>query len=464
VNPKNPSEALLKRPSLWIGLFIFLPLVFVGIGGIGLVAMWSKGSEVKKVPKKSRPISSVAAGQAGSKFGTGLFALFFVIGAIVLYFIILRPLQKVFNARDWIPTPCTVVSSRIQNHSSDDGTTYRVDILYRYEFDGQEYRSSRYHFMGGSTSGYKGKAKIVRHHPAGAQRTCYVNPRNPAEAVLERGLTRDMWFGAIPAVFMLAGAGGVVGTQRARKSKARSRVSAAADPETVPIREIIGTVSSGTAAAMDTMPGPRVLKRASSRVAGLVFVGISAAIWNGLFWFVFAPPISLFRRGAAGLFDWIHFLFLLPFLAIGLVLIGIVIYQWMSLYNPKAELTITPGTPALGSRLEVQWRLTGRTHVVRNLKIVLEAREEATYRRGTRTSIDTKTFFKLEAASVSNAATMGEGRANVTLPADTMPTFKSENNRIIWSLRIAGKIPRWPDLKEEFIIDVSPPVSTQAST
>jgi hypothetical protein len=279
---------------------------------------------------------------------------------------------------------------------------------------------------------------------------------------LERGLTRDMWFGAIPVVFMLVGAGGVIGTYR-KKSGARSRFGVAADPEPVPVREITGAVSPvAITSSVDEMSGPHVLKPAGSRLAGLIFFAVFTAIWNGVLWFGFVPGISFFRRGSTGVFDWIQMLFLLPFLAIGLVLIGVVIYQWMSLFNPKTELTITPSTPALGGKLDLRWRLTGRTGVLRNLKIVLEAREEATYRRGTRTSTDRKVFFKLDAASASDMAEMTEGRASVTLPTDTMPTFKSDNNRIIWSLRVLGEIPRWPDLNEEFVIDVCPEANIPA--
>jgi hypothetical protein len=51
---------------------------------------------------------------------------------------------------------------------------------------------------------------------------------------------------------------------------------------------------------------------------------------------------------------------------------------------------------------------------------------------------------------------MTEGRVSITIPRDTMPTFKSKNNRIIWSLYVIGEIPRWPNLKEEFVIEVAP--------
>jgi hypothetical protein len=401
----------------------------------------------------------------GARIGVGFFALFFVIGAGVCYFVTVRPLLKVLEARDWIATPCTIVSSRVQSHRGDDSTTYRVDILYRYEVNGEEHRSSRYQFMGGSSSGRKSKAAIVRQFPPGSQRTCYVNPRNPAEAVLERGLTADMWFGAIPAVFLLVGAGGLFAMLRGKRRAIRRRYGAA-DPETVPASQIVGTpFAAGSASvALEDPTARRVLKPAGSRLVALIVTGIFTAIWNGVLWFVFLPNIGIFRRGASGVFDWVHLLFMLPFLAIGLVLIGVVIYLWLSLYNPRPELTITPGRPALGGRLDLDWRLVGRAHVLRDLKIVLEAREEATYRQGTRTSTDRKVFLRLDAVTVSNVAVMREGRAGITLPADSMPTFKSRNNRIIWSLVVTGDIPRWPNVKEEFVIEVAPAAGNPGAT
>jgi hypothetical protein len=63
--------------------------------------------------------------------------------------------------------------------------------------------------MGGSSSGHSGKANIVRQHPPGQKTVCYMNPTDASEAVLERGFTRDMWWGAVPLLFVLIGAGGI---------------------------------------------------------------------------------------------------------------------------------------------------------------------------------------------------------------------------------------------------------------
>jgi hypothetical protein len=392
----------------------------------------------------------MASRRTGTRVSLAVFSFVFVLGTVVFYFSVAQPMLNVLAARSWRPTSCTIISSRVQSHHGKD-TTYQIDILYAYEFDGHQYRSSRYHFMVGSTSGYEGKAAVVRQNPPGAKRMCYVNPRQPDDAVLERGLTDEMWFFLIPAAFVAVGAAGIIGSLR----KLRASGSDAPMLEPVSIREITGTTSSPSfvPTVSEQAIGPRVLKSSSSRLVGVIVIAVFVAIWNGVIFFAFFR--SLFRH-RLNWFDVAQLLFMVPFLLVGLVLIGLLIHQVLALFNPKAELSIQPATPALGDQLEVTWQLMGRTHVLRRLRIFLEAREEATYRRGTSTYTDKKPFLNIEVATTASAAEMSTGQARVNVPADTAPSFKSDNNRIVWTLCIRGDIPRWPDLNEEFEIQVRP--------
>jgi len=138
------------------------------------------------------------------------FSVFLVAGLVATWFLLFRPLARVHDARQWPATPCTVVSSEVQSHSDSDGTTYSVHIVYRYTVNGHEYQSRRYDFMGGSSSGYKGKQAVVRRYPPGKKAVCYVNPRDPSDAVLEPRFTPMMLVGLFPLIFVAVGAGGVV--------------------------------------------------------------------------------------------------------------------------------------------------------------------------------------------------------------------------------------------------------------
>ncbi len=37
-----------------------------------------------------------------------------------------------------------------------------------------------------------------------------------------------------------------------------------------------------------------------------------------------------------------------------------------------------------------------------------------------------------------------------------LPSFKASDNRIVWTLRVEGDVPRWPDVEVEFELEVGP--------
>ncbi|HVR35856.1 MAG TPA: DUF3592 domain-containing protein, partial [Methylomirabilota bacterium] len=211
VNSAAPSQAVLKRGQLWLIPLVLFPMIFVVIGAGGIWFAWRWAG--KAVPPGRQVVESIserARSPGGGCFLIGFFSFFLLIGGVVFVFMFVRPVLGILDARNWVETPCVVESSQVRSHSSDDGTTYSVDILYRYEVNGREYKSNRYHFMGGSSSGWGAKRAIVREHPPGRETVCYVNPRDSTEAVLERGFTHDLWFGLIPLVFVGVGAGGLL--------------------------------------------------------------------------------------------------------------------------------------------------------------------------------------------------------------------------------------------------------------
>ena len=46
------------------------------------------------------------------------------IGAVVFWFVGVVPLSGVHAAQSWTPQTCTIASSRVESHRSDDGTTW----------------------------------------------------------------------------------------------------------------------------------------------------------------------------------------------------------------------------------------------------------------------------------------------------------------------------------------------------
>jgi hypothetical protein len=109
-----------------------------------------------------------------------------------------------------------------------------------------------------------------------------------------------------------------------------------------------------------------------------------------------------------------------------------------------------------GATIELDWKIEGNASRVRRLNIYLEGREEATYRRGTRTSTDKDVFLNIPIADIRELSAMLEGRAQLTAPSNAIHSFDGSNNKIKWAVFICAEISSMPDIKDEFGITVLP--------
>ncbi len=441
VNPDDPSQAVLERGNPWVALAVFFPLIFVAVGVVGLIAIWTPSKAAEARPLSDRAQSKNSAGCLVLFFG-----VFLAAGLAVFYGFFLRPMMQIQEAKTWQATPCRIVSSRVKSHRGDDSTTYSVDVIYRYTFRGKEYENNRYSFLRGSSSGHSGKAAIVRQLPEGKIVTGFVNPENPTDSVLQRGYTSELWFGLIPLVFVLVGIGGIVFALR----KGGSHPPPAGGTERL-FRQPYSP--AGYAEPSLTLSGPMELKPRNTRIGKLLGMILLALFWNGIVSVFLFHCISDWQRGAA---PWFLTLFLIPFVTVGLGLIGGVVYTLLGVFNPVPRVRVSDVAIPLGGTFEVTWAFEGRVHVLKNLKITLEGSEHATYRRGTDTRTDTEIFATFKLMDSMEGGTVQQGSAKVIVPAGTMHSFVSQNNAIRWTLRFKGEIARWPDLNEEYALTVLP--------
>jgi hypothetical protein len=384
-----------------------------------------------------------------------VFALMFLgIGGIFFYMLALKPWFGIWSARQWVEVPCTVVSSDLKH--DDDGNS-QIHIVFKYSVDRQEYQSETYCFMQGwSNTATAWKLRVIKNHPVGKQTTCFVNPRDPTEAVIERGWVPEMWWGFFPIPFLLVGFAAALvalGVIRLPMPSAHRSTTANWKPEEPKTETSADTMESEPMPAAD---GPVTLKASSSPIGNLIGMIFIAAFWNGI---VSVFVISLYRefqRGQFGGGDWFVAAFLTPFVLIGLGLIGGVFYTFLALFNPRPTLTINSASIPLGGLLKIQWRLTGRVSSIHLFKVWLEGVEKATYRRGTDTRTDSETFAKIDLFETTDLFEMAEGSAEVEIPGDTMHSFNAPNNKIEWSLHVHGDIALWPDVSASFPITVLP--------
>lgn len=408
-------------------------------------------------------------------FGCIMFSVpFLLAGALLLYFLGVQPAVRVFRASSWTPTPCVITSSKVA--SSSDSDTYAVDIHYSYTIDGRQYESKRYNFAIGYTSGRDSKSQIVEQHPPGSQATCFVNPLDPTEAVMARGFNIDMLWGLFGLPFFLVGATGLFFVVRGmiqEKRSIRDEQSKAlgswqsfgASHSTLTTTQGGGSsaafssypvsspypVSSSVSSATSTPAlGRHVLESTMPPGRKLVVTVIFALIWNGI---VSVFLVLVIKEWGRGNIEWILALFLTPFVLIGLLLLYAVVHGFLGLFNPRPRLTINSRQLRPGEAFDLDWQFSGSAGSVRKLRIYLEGREEATYRRGTDTLTDKNVFATHEIVSRPNA---DPGRAQMEMPGDSMHSFASEHNKIVWEIHITGEIKYWADIDETFVVEVLP--------
>jgi hypothetical protein len=106
----------------------------------------------------------------------------------------------------------------------------------------------------------------------------------------------------------------------------------------------------------------------------------------------------------------------IPFQLIGLALIVAVPHQVLALANPRPTITMSAAGVPVGGSLTFEWQLSGSTSRVSVLRLTLEGREEARYRRGTDTHVDTNVFHTARIVETTDAMGTRAARPRFALP------------------------------------------------
>jgi hypothetical protein len=324
-----------------------------------------------------------------------LFGLFFAgIGSLFVYLMFILPLWKMSLASDWVAVPCTILDSNVGVNADSEGDTYRVEVHFAYHYNpealeadvsGPRYESTLFDFTDGSySSGRKDKQAIVNQLKPGTKTTCFVNPHQPAEAVLQRDAPDDLWFGLFPLIFPLVGLGIIIIGLRVRRTERLQRAGL------LPLT----TTSAATTMPLTDEPAFRtgsVELKPQSRLAKVIFLGFFSLIWNGITWtMVLVAIIPELREGES--FAWFPLLFMSIFVLVGLVVLLATLHQLLALTNPRLRLIVSSQNLHPGDTFTISWECLGNVMKVTSITMEIEGRESATYTRGTDTVTETQVF------------------------------------------------------------------------
>lgn len=357
-------------------------------------------------------------------------------GAAFCWFMGLKPLLKSLQSQDWPQVNCVITTSEVITNHSSDGNTYKVNIQFSYQYDGQHYNGGSYDFSDISSSGRKSKSQIVRQYPVDSQALCYVNPAQPSQAVITNTIPKIAYF-TIPfsSIFILIGAGCMAGALGLAPKKWQNKLNSQHQP-------------------VDTRPaGSTQLKPETSGIAKLIGAICIAIFWNGITSVFVNQAIQSHQQGDP---DWTLTLFISPFVIIGLTLIGSIFYYLFALANPKLTLQVSEASPQLGQTIELSWHSNRPLDRLQSFALYLEGIESATYRRGTNTVTDKCIFHREALIETTRATAHANDRLQITIPNASMHSFTSANNKILWQIQLEGDIRLWPDIKENYPITVRP--------
>jgi hypothetical protein len=417
VNPENPDENHLELPSIWILLLPVVPVGMLAGGFIGFFAIWLR-----------KPVSGAPPAEPQELGGLGvtiLFTSFALIGGGIFFGLLWDFTVRSVTAGRWPEATATIEFSRVGAHrGSKGGLTHSVDVLFSYRVDGVTYRSSRYDLAGGSSSGVKEKQEVVDHLPPGTRVPCYYDPGKPGYAVLDREFPALVMLVLIPLFFFVTGVTGLL-----------FRVARLFRPAPRPQPAF----------------GPRQLAPESGRLAVFAFILGACLFWNGLTAAPLGHVIQTWRRGNL---DVTLAIFMVPFVLVGAAAVVVTVYQFLSFFTPRPQVTISSDL-RLGGSASLEWRFRKMTSLLRRLEITLEGSEHVRY-RGQKNSLQCEVHVFKRVEVLDQLSPGVEGIASVAVPADTMHSFAAEHNQIKWAIRVKGEIPIWPDVNQEFPVKVLP--------
>jgi len=419
----------------------------------------------RKSTMNAKPISQRTGSGCGRVAMLVFGSIFFLAGSFFMWMVVVDPVLKWNDARLWPSTEATILTSKIVEHHDSEGSSFQAQFSYRYEVNGQTYENDEYSFFKVSGS-RKGAVKQQQKHPVGSKTVCYYEPQNPGNSVMKRTLGWEMLFGLLPLVFMLVGGGIMYAAyrgwgfntlaQRQERLRRLKSGSAAKSASLLPGQSET-SVAAGELDSADVLDqqfdGPLRLKPENSRLVVLAVLGFMCLFWNGI---VSVFVIDLFTDAGG---PWARIglaMFLIPFVLIGLGLIGVFFYSLLAAFNPTVEIALSNGAVPLGGEVEVAWEVTRKSNRIRRLAIHIEGQESATYRRGTDINTDTETFAKIDVVNATSSDDIQFGSKTIRIPENAMHTLDTGNNAIKWTVEVIGSIPFWPDVRESFVFRVKP--------
>jgi hypothetical protein len=349
--------------------------------------------------------------------------------------------RRAIDVRGWVPAEAQIRLLELEVRSQDEGVTERVVCWYRYAYDGVSYLGQRVDLAENDVPNEPNTERLhhelLKRKQAGGEPVfCYVNPRDPQQAVLFRELRwrpLALW---IPFALGFPLFGGVIlggmgyGLWRTRRKHAIERQH--------PGEPWLWRADWATAVVRPTTG--RELFRAC----------FFCLVWNAIAW-----PMTLLvgadvTRGAASPLGWLVVIF---FPLVGLLLLHRALCATVSHARyGRSELRLRIVPVRLGGTLEAELSLPGHAHLPRELRLELQCVGQVPSADGNTDKIGWRSAQTVPLSDAGYDSGSLIVPVRFRLPADGIPSTYPEPS-IRWRLNVTAAAPA-RGLKLEFPVPV----------
>lgn len=262
-----------------------------------------------------------------------------------------------WRARDWEPAEAVVQKAWLESDEGGECDSYQVAAEFTYTYHGRRHQGTRHSFVHNSTNmGVNGMRDTVRQLPRGKRVTCWVNPANPTEAVLDRSLPVEAVVGVFFSLPFLAVGGVGLGIpalpwlrrrlQRQRLEQLLPLVHSGRLPHWLPDLFQEHDATKEDRAALVIAQDERV-----TAVLALLFFNL---FWNGIVAVFVCVAVISFASGETAVAVLLS-LFLTPFIVIGGTMLWKCFKQGRLFSRPRWVAAVRPVPDFSGGEVEFSW-------------------------------------------------------------------------------------------------------------
>ncbi len=338
------------------------------------------------------------------------------------------------KVQSWVETPAIVRQAEVVEHEDSDGdSTYSLEATYTYEVGGREYVSDWVGLQGGSDnigSWHQDRyAELSPFLDSGEPFRCFVNPEDPAQAILFRDLRLGLtgFLLAIGTVFGGAGltiiVGSLVGGCKVREAKQREEHH-------------------------PTEPWTWKPEWAGGRIESSNKIAAYGLMTFAVFWLLISLPITAFAVPEALRTDQREILFVLIFPVIGVLILISALLQLMRHFKYGVSvLQLEGSTGVLGGYLAGSVQVPQTIEASGGINAALRCVEQTTTGTGKNRKTTSNTKWECEQIvhPVHGQAGLGAGGMLIpfrfAIPYDLPEPRIRGNVTVTWRLTLSASTP-----------------------